>query len=64
MTAQQHTIECMMQVPRHTCCRIDAGFGVIKQVFRLSDCDTLTQLEDGLNKSADTTEAACYPVWL
>ena len=63
MTGRNQSIEYMMQIPGHARCRIDGGFGIIKQLYRRSDCDSINQLEDVVNRSAESHEAVRYPAW-
>ena len=50
MTGRQRTIKYMMQIPGHARCHIDGGFGVLKQLYRRSDWDSIDQLEEVVNQ--------------
>ena len=63
MTGRQRTIKYMMQIPGHAQCHIDGEFGLLKQLYRHSDCHSIDQLEDVVNRSSDTNVAVRYPPW-
>ena len=63
MTGRQRTIEYMMQIPGHARCHIYGGFGLLKQQCRRSECDSIAQFEDVVNRSSDTNVAVRYPAW-
>ncbi|XP_053379714.1 uncharacterized protein LOC123532084 [Mercenaria mercenaria] len=63
MTAQSTEIEFLMQTPGHARCHVDAGFANVKKLFRRSDCETLGQLENIVNKSSMANLAVRYPQW-
>ncbi|XP_060558826.1 uncharacterized protein LOC132719099 [Ruditapes philippinarum] len=41
-----------MAIPGHTKCLVDGGFGRIKKLFKRSDCESLSQFADIVDKSA------------
>lgn len=63
MTGRNMQIELMMQIPGHARCRVDGGFGHIKQRYRRTDVDCIDQMEDVVNSSAHTNEAVRFPAW-
>ncbi|XP_052268532.1 uncharacterized protein LOC127869913 [Dreissena polymorpha] len=63
LTRRHTSIEYMMQVPGHSRCLVDSGFAHIKKLYRRSDCDTIQQLEDIVDKSSTANEAVRYPTW-
>ncbi|XP_053392666.1 uncharacterized protein LOC123542687 [Mercenaria mercenaria] len=60
MTGRHRTIRYMMQLPGHTRCLIDAGFGTIKKLYRRSNCDTLQHVVDVVHKSAHSNVPVTY----
>ncbi|XP_070552474.1 uncharacterized protein [Ptychodera flava] len=46
--------------PGHTKCICDACFGKIRQVYRRSDVDTVSQLADIVSKSSRVNKVKCY----
>ncbi|XP_052797705.1 uncharacterized protein LOC128229867 [Mya arenaria] len=63
MTEQHSTIEYLMQIPGHAKCLVDSGFGNVKRLYRRTDCESLDQLEDVVNKSSYSNTAVRYPAW-
>lgn len=63
LTGQHEKITYSMQVPGHARCLIDGGFGLIKKLYRRSDCDDLKQLETVVNRSSQTNVSVLYPSW-
>lgn len=49
--------------PGHARCHVDAGFANIKKLYRRSDCETIGQLEDIVNKSSMANLAVRYLHW-
>jgi len=60
LTGQHTQIQYLMQVPGHARCLIDGGFGMIKKLYRRSDCDSIESL---VNNSSSTNCAVRYPAW-
>lgn len=63
MTGRHDSIEYLMQIPGHARCLVDSGFASLKKLYRRSDCDTIGQLEDVVEKSSATNSAVRYPAW-
>ena len=63
MTGRHESIDYMMQVPGHARCLVDSGFASLKKLYRRTDCDSIEQLEEVVNKSSSTNEAIRYPTW-
>lgn len=53
-------ISLKMQIPGHTRCLVDGGFGHIRKLFRRSDVDSFNQLVDVVQKSASSNVAIPY----
>lgn len=47
----------------HAKCLVDSGFGNVKRLYRRTDCESLDQLEDVVNKSSYSNTAVRYPAW-
>jgi hypothetical protein len=60
LTTRHRRINLMMQVPGHTKCLVDAGFGQAKKLYRRSNCESLEQVADVFNKSSISNEAVMY----
>ncbi|XP_062567688.1 uncharacterized protein LOC134229918 [Saccostrea cucullata] len=54
------TISLKMQIPGHTRCLVDSGFGHIRKLFRRCDVDAFSQLVEVEEKSASTSVAIPY----
>ena len=63
MTGQHDKIEYLMQIPGHARCLVDSGFASLKQMYRRSDCDSIDDLQNVVNKSSSTNVAVRYPSW-
>ena len=63
LTGQHDKITYSMQTPGHARCLIDGGFGMIKKLYRRSDCDNINQLKTVVNNSSTTNMAIVYPEW-
>ena len=63
MTGRHEKIEYCMQIPGHARCLVDSGFACLKKLYRRSDCDTIGQLQDVVNKSSSTNTTVRYPTW-
>ncbi|XP_052820507.1 uncharacterized protein LOC128246360 [Mya arenaria] len=63
MTGQHSTIEYLMQIIGHAKCLVDSGFGNAKRLYRRTDCESLDQLEDVVNKFSYSNTAVRYPAW-
>lgn len=63
MTGQSSNIEFLMQLPGHARCHVDAGFASVKKLYRRTDCETIGQLEDVVNRSSSSNLAVRYPNW-
>ena len=48
----------------HAHCHVDAGLGNIKKLYRRTDCESLSQLEEIVNKSSMSNLAVRYPQWI
>ncbi|XP_060586046.1 uncharacterized protein LOC132741792 [Ruditapes philippinarum] len=53
-------ITLLMAIPGHTKCLVDGGFGRIKKLFKRSDCESLSQFADIVEKSAKDNFAVLY----
>ena len=62
MTGLHEDIQLCFMVVGHTRCLVDGCFGLIKQKYRRSDCDTLVQLESVVEDSASVNCAQLYQV--
>ncbi|XP_045182213.1 uncharacterized protein LOC123540944 [Mercenaria mercenaria] len=60
MTNRHDNIKYMMQLPGHTRCLIDAGFGRIKQRYRREDVDTLQHVADVVDLSSCSNVSVVY----
>ncbi|WAR30778.1 LOW QUALITY PROTEIN: hypothetical protein MAR_033320 [Mya arenaria] len=60
MIGLNEEIRYLMQVAGHARCIIDAGFGRIKALYRRTDCETLSDLENVVASSSTTNEAVLY----
>jgi hypothetical protein len=49
-----------MQVAYHGRCLVDAGFGLLKKLYRRTDIDTLHQLRDVVEESATSNRAVLF----
>lgn len=47
----------------HARCHVDAGFASIKKLYRRTDCETIGQLEEVINRSCMANLAVRYPQW-
>lgn len=63
MTGRHTQLEYLMQVPGHARCLVDGGFASLKRLYRRTDCDSIDQLEEVVNKSSSTNTAVRYPAW-
>lgn len=54
ITGLHHQIAYLMQVVGHTRCLIDAGFARAKKLFRRSDCDSMSELQQVVERSSST----------
>uniref|UniRef100_K1Q248 Uncharacterized protein n=1 Tax=Magallana gigas TaxID=29159 RepID=K1Q248_MAGGI len=52
-----------MQIPGLARCPIDGGFALLKKLDKRCDCDSVSQLEDVVNRSLTTNTAVRYPAW-
>ncbi|XP_060576231.1 uncharacterized protein LOC132733586 [Ruditapes philippinarum] len=64
MIGSHRNIKYMMQLPGHTRCLIDAGFGTIKKLYRRSNCDTLQHVTEVVLKSAHSNVPVTYGEWM
>ncbi|XP_053389671.1 uncharacterized protein LOC128552653 [Mercenaria mercenaria] len=60
MTQRHQKITYMMQLPGHTRCLIDAGFGNIKTLYRRKDCDTLQHIAEVVSNSSHSNQPVTY----
>ncbi|WAR10465.1 hypothetical protein MAR_035541 [Mya arenaria] len=60
MIGLNEEIRYLMQVAGHARCIIDAVFGRIKALYRRTDCETLSDLENVVASSSTTNEAVLY----
>ncbi|XP_053388734.1 uncharacterized protein LOC128551837 [Mercenaria mercenaria] len=60
MTQRHQKITYMMQLPGHTRCLIDAGFGNIKTLYRRKDCDTLQHIAEVVINSSHSNQPVTY----
>ena len=60
MTGLHEEIQLRFMVVGHTRCLVDGCFGLIKQKYRRSDCDTLVQLQSVVEDSASVNSAQLY----
>ena len=60
MTGHHENIQLSFMVVGHTRCLVDGCFGLIKQKYRRSDCDTLEQLQSIVEDSASVNNAQLY----
>ena len=55
------TIDLMFMRVGHTRCFVDGGFGLVKQKYRKSDVDTVSQLAEAVNSSAAFNTPQLFP---
>ena len=60
MTGRQESISLSFMRVGHTRCSVDGCFGLIKQAYRRSDCDTIDQFADVIEKSAKCNKAVLF----
>ncbi|XP_053406279.1 uncharacterized protein LOC123531757 [Mercenaria mercenaria] len=60
MVGKHRNITYMMQIPGHTRCLIDAGFGNIKKLYRRTDCDTPQHIAEVVGKSSVSNFPVAY----
>ncbi|XP_053376640.1 uncharacterized protein LOC123565268 [Mercenaria mercenaria] len=60
MVGKHRNITYMMQIPGHTRCLIDAGFGNIKKLYRRTDCDTPQHIAEVVGKSSVSNFPVTY----
>ena len=60
MTGLHEEIQLSFMVAGHTRCLVDGCFGLIKQKYRKSDCDTLEQLQKVVEESASVNSVQLY----
>ncbi|XP_056000513.1 uncharacterized protein LOC130048183 [Ostrea edulis] len=53
-------ISFMLQIPGHTRCLVDAGFGQIKKLYRRTDCDTKGDIARVIELSSKSNKAVCF----
>jgi len=60
MVGLHEEIQLSFMIAGHTRCLVDGCFGLIKQKYRRSDCDTLEQLQKVVDDSATVNVAQLY----
>lgn len=60
MTGRNTEIKLSFMTVGHTRCSVDGCFGLIKKSYRRSDTDTLKQLYDVVNRSAECNQAQAF----
>lgn len=60
MTGLHEEIQLSFMVVGHTRCLVDGCFGLVKQKYRHSDCDSLVQLQNVVEELASVNTIQLY----